>query len=53
MDVRGSGNAVIGGVAWSSAMVITRDPDDFVAQGTPVLTHCRRVPVRRLAIQRA
>lgn len=34
------GDALIGGVAWSlGATVITRNPDDFVAQGIPVLAY--------------
>jgi predicted nucleic acid-binding protein len=34
------GDALIGGVAWfSDATVITRNPDDFIAQGIPVLTY--------------
>jgi predicted nucleic acid-binding protein len=34
------GDALIGGVAWFlDATVITRNPDDFVAQGIPVLTY--------------
>ena len=34
------GDALIGGVAWSlDATVITRNPEDFVAQGIPVLTY--------------
>jgi predicted nucleic acid-binding protein len=34
------GDALIGGVAWfMGATVITRNPDDFVAQGIPVLTY--------------
>lgn len=34
------GDALIGGVAWSlEATVITRNPDDFIAQGIPVLTY--------------
>ena len=34
------GDALIGGVAWFlNATVITRNPDDFVAQGIPVLTY--------------
>jgi len=34
------GDALIGGTAWfSGATVITRNPDDFVAQGIPVLTY--------------
>ena len=35
-----SGDALIGGVAWFlDATVITRNPDDFIAQGIPVLTY--------------
>jgi predicted nucleic acid-binding protein len=34
------GDALIGGVAWFlDATVITRNPDDFIAQGIPVLTY--------------
>ena len=34
------GDALIGGVAWFiHATVITRNPDDFIAQGIPVLTY--------------
>ena len=34
------GDALIGGTAWfSGATVITRNPDDFIAQGIPVLTY--------------
>jgi predicted nucleic acid-binding protein len=34
------GDALIGGVAWFlDATVITRNPEDFVAQGIPVLTY--------------
>lgn len=34
------GDALIGGVAWfMEATVITRNPDDFIAQGIPVLTY--------------
>jgi predicted nucleic acid-binding protein len=34
------GDALIGGVAWfMDATVITRNPDDFVAQGIAVLTY--------------
>lgn len=34
------GDALIGGVAWfMDATVITRNPDDFIAQGIPVLTY--------------
>ena len=34
------GDALIGGVAWFlGATVITRNPDDFVAQGIPVLAY--------------
>lgn len=34
------GDALIAGVAWfSNATIVTRNPDDFVAQGIPVLTY--------------
>jgi predicted nucleic acid-binding protein len=34
------GDALIAGFAWfSNATVVTRNPDDFVAQGIPVLTY--------------
>ena len=34
------GDALIGGIAWfHDATVITRNPDDFIAQGIPVLTY--------------
>ncbi|HEX7472276.1 MAG TPA: PIN domain-containing protein [Candidatus Limnocylindrales bacterium] len=34
------GDALIGGIAWFlDATVITRNPDDFVAQGIPVLEY--------------
>lgn len=34
------GDALIGAVAWSlGATVVTRNPDDFVRQGIPVLTY--------------
>jgi predicted nucleic acid-binding protein len=34
------GDALIAGVAWSNkATVVTRNPDDFVRQGIPVLTY--------------
>lgn len=34
------GDALIAGVAWfMDATVVTRNPDDFVAQGIPVLTY--------------
>jgi len=34
------GDALIGGIAWfMEATVITRNPDDFIAQGIPVLTY--------------
>jgi predicted nucleic acid-binding protein len=34
------GDALIGGVAWfADATVVTRNPDDLIAQGIPVLTY--------------
>ena len=34
------GDALIAGVAWfNKATIVTRNPDDFVAQGIPVLTY--------------
>jgi predicted nucleic acid-binding protein len=34
------GDALIAGVAWSlGAMVVTRNPDDFVRMGVPVLAY--------------
>ena len=34
------GDALIAGVAWfNDATIVTRNPDDFIAQGIPVLTY--------------
>jgi predicted nucleic acid-binding protein len=33
-------DALIAGVAWfNGATIVTRNPDDFIAQGVPVLTY--------------
>jgi predicted nucleic acid-binding protein len=39
------GDAIIAGVAWSlGATVVTRNPDDFVRMGVPVLTYEAEAP---------
>ena len=42
---RSLGDALIAGVAWSlGATVVTRNPDDFVRMGVPVLAYEAEVP---------